>query len=205
MRILASFVALILMGCGGNVPLANAADTNVLVAYWTKSGHTAKMAEAVAEGADAVEGASATLVMVDDATEDMLKAADAVIVGSPVHNASVTPQVQSFINSWPIKEMHGKVGAAFVTAGGQSTGEELTRMSMLQSMMVFGMIIVGGPDWRTAFGAAAIGEDPLLGAYPEDAPRGAAWERGDVDEFYLNQGRALGQRVAEIAGRLKHE
>ncbi len=195
----------LLAGCAGGARVAEAADTSVLVAYWSKTGHTEKMAYAVAEGARAVPDTAVTVVRVEDATLEMLRSADAVIVGTPVYNASVTPEVQSFINGWPIAGMRDKLGAAFVTAGGASTGEELARLSILQSMLAFGMITVGGPDWRTAFGASAIGEDPLLGAYPKDAPRGAAWEKGEVDEFYLGQGRALGQRVAELTQRFCHE
>lgn len=205
MRTGSILLLVLLAGCAGGVPGAEAADTSVLVAYWSRTGHTELMAKAVAEGARTVSDTAVTVARVEDITAEMLRAANAVIVGTPVHNASVTPEVQSFINGWPIKDMRDKVGAAFVTAGGPSTGEELARLSILQSMMVFGMIIVGGPDWRTAFGASAIGEDPLLGAYPEDAPRGAAWEKGEVDEFYLGQGRALGQRVAEVTQRLSHE
>ena len=82
--------------------------------------------------------------------------------------------------------MKDKIGAAFVTGGGISAGEELAQLSILHSMMIFGMILVGGPSWDQAFGASAItGEQP----FSSDSL---------VDEMFLKKGYLLGQRVAEI-------
>ena len=50
------------------------------------------------------------------------------------------------------------------------------------------MIVVGGPDWTQAFGASAIvGEPPFEADSPEE-----------IDEQFLDRGRALGKRVAEL-------
>jgi NAD(P)H dehydrogenase (quinone) len=139
-----------------------------------------------------VEGTEVTLKTVDQVTGLDLVDADAIIVGSPVYNANVAPQVQQFITSWPFEGMplKDKVGAAFVTAGGISAGEEITQMNILQSMLIFGMVVVGGPDWTAPFGASAIvGEPPFLPG------------QGLADAF-LEKGRKLGRRVAEIAARL---
>ncbi len=164
----------------------------ILVCYYSVTGNTRAMAEAVANGARSVEGSHVILKSVSDVTMDELHAADAIIVGSPVYNAAVAPQVQEFINRWPFKgsPMKNKIGAAFVTGGGISAGEELVQLSILHSMLIFGMIVVGGEDWRSAFGASAITDEQPF--------------RSDtVDEHFLRKGEALGRRVAGIAQQIK--
>ncbi len=167
-------------------------EVKVLIVYHSVKGHTRAMAEAVAEGARSMDGTAVRLLTVAEAdTADVLWA-DAIAVGSPVYNANVAPEVQSFINRWPFKgqPLRDKVGAAFVAAGAISAGEEAAQLSLLRSMLVFGMVVAGGPKWRSAFGASAVTEE-----------RPFAPETG-VDEQFLTKARDLGQRVAELAGRL---
>jgi NAD(P)H dehydrogenase (quinone) len=168
------------------------AQTNVLISYYSKTGNTQAMAEAVAHGAGQVEDVTVVLKTVEQTTLLDLVDAHAIIVGSPVYNANVAPQVQEFITAWPFEDqpLKNKLGAAFVTAGGISAGEELTLVNILHSMMIFGMIVVGGDDWTAPFGASAIvGEPPFH------------YEEGIRDEF-LEKGEALGRRVAELAVKL---
>ncbi len=168
------------------------AQTNVLITYYSKTGNTQTMAEAVARGASEVEGVQVTLKTVEQAVISDLIEADAIIVGSPVYNANVAPEVSSFIASWPFENqpLKNKIGAAFVTAGGISAGEEITQVNILQSMLIFGMVVVGGSDWTAPFGASAIrGEPP----FDEDEP---------IHQHFLEKGQALGKRVAELAVKL---
>ncbi|MCG3158017.1 MAG: Flavodoxin [bacterium] len=166
----------------------------VLIVYHSEHGHTAAMAEAVARGARAVSGTAVELLPVAEATTAKLLAADAIILGCPVHNANVTPALQQFINQWPFAgtPLRDKIGAAFVTAGGISAGEELVQMSILHSMLIFGMVVVGGPDWRSAFGASAV---------VEEEPFGTRADSTLVAAPFLAKGEALGRRVAEVAQR----
>ncbi|MBI3004850.1 MAG: NAD(P)H-dependent oxidoreductase [Ignavibacteriales bacterium] len=164
----------------------------ILVVYYSQTGHTKAMAEAVARGAKSSPGAIVTLKAVNEATAGDVLAADAVIVGSPVHNANVAPEVQRFINSWPFEgqPLKDKIGAAFVTGGGISAGEELVQTNILHSMLVFGMVVVGGPEWTAAFGASGVtGEPPF--------------ESKTIDPMFLKKAEELGKRVADLAARLK--
>ncbi|KAL3769112.1 hypothetical protein ACHAW5_008931 [Stephanodiscus triporus] len=82
--------------------------------------------------------------------------ADAIIVGTPVYNGNVHPDVQNWINYWHIDaDLSNKFGGAFATAGGIHAGADGTIMSILRSMMVFQMIAVGGDSWTSPFGAVA--------------------------------------------------
>lgn len=170
----------------------------VLIAYFSNQGHTRAMAEAVAKGARSIRNVDVKLLTVAEATNDDVLTADAIIVGSPVHNANVSVEVQQFINKWPFDgaPLKDKVGAVFVTAGGISAGEELAQMNVIHSMLVFGMIIVGGPDWRQPFGASAItGEKPFASPEVKDY----------VEEDFLKKGEALGKRVASVVMQLKRK
>lgn len=82
--------------------------------------------------------------------------ADAIIIGSPVYNGNVHPDVQNWINYWHIDaDLENKFGGAFATAGGIHAGADGTIMSILRSMMVFQMMAVGGDSWTSPFGAVA--------------------------------------------------
>jgi NAD(P)H dehydrogenase (quinone) len=177
------------------IPLT--AQINVLVAYYSRDGHTKSMAEAVAQGAENIEGTTVTILAVDKVAMEDLLAADAIIVGSPVYNANVAPMVSVFLSEWPFEtgEMRDKIGAAFATGAGFSAGEELTQLSILHSMMIFGMIIVSGPDWSQPFGASAITFEEPFGSKGE----------GQIDEVFINKGIALGERVATITHRFNHQ
>ena len=173
------------------LPATAVSQVSVLIVYDSKTGSTGLMAEAVAEGAASVDGVDVVKQKTDETSDDTLMRADAIVVGSPVYNANVTPEVSRFIASWPFEDqpLKDKIGAAFVTAGGISAGEEIVQMNILQSMLVFGMIVVGGPEWTQPFGASAVtGEGP----FDVDSS-------DEIDEQFLEKARALGVRVAETA------
>jgi NAD(P)H dehydrogenase (quinone) len=168
----------------------------ILIVYYSQSGHTKAMAEAVAGGARKVANVQVNMMTVDEVKKEDLLRADAIIVGSPVHNANAAPEVVKFIDSWPFEgaPLFNKIGAAFVTAGGISSGEELTQMNILHSMLVYGMIVVGGADWSSAFGASAItGEKPFDGKEKNVL----------VADQFLKKGEGLGKRVAELTVQWK--
>lgn len=165
----------------------------VLVAYYSPTGHTALMADQVAKGARSVHGSDVRVLPVDSVSREDVAWADALIVGSPVHSANISAPVIKFLNSLPFDgSMRDKIGAAFVTAGGMSAGEEEVQLSILRAMLVENMILVGGPSWTQAFGASAItGEPPF-----QDTTHEAS-----VDAAFLTKGFNLGARVAEVAKR----
>lgn len=184
-------LSLIVISIGTGVSPAQQRPS-VLIAYYSQAGHTRAMAEAVAKGARSVSGVDVKLLTVSETTDKEVLAADAIIVGSPVYNANVAPEVSSFMNRWPFEKapLRDKIGAAFVTGGGISAGEELAQMNILHSMLIFGMMVVGGPEWTSPFGASAITAEP-----PFDS--GKVGNTLLAPEFE-KKGEALGKRVAEL-------
>jgi NAD(P)H dehydrogenase (quinone) len=78
--------------------------------------------------------------------------------------------------------MGGKVGAAFASGGDASGGKETTLLSILHAFLINGMIVVGDPlDTGGHYGAACIGEP---------------------DAEALENAKALGKRVAELAKKV---
>jgi NAD(P)H dehydrogenase (quinone) len=164
----------------------------VLIAYYSVDGHTKSMAEAVANGARGVSNVKVKVMTIDEVKKEDLLTADAIIVGTPVHNANAAPEVVKFMAGWPFEgaPLFNKIGAVFVTAGGISAGEELTQMNILHSMLLFGMVVVGGGDWTSAFGASAI---------TSEKPFALSQKNVVVAEQFLRKAEGLGKRVAELA------
>jgi NAD(P)H dehydrogenase (quinone) len=77
-------------------------------------------------------------------TDDLL-AADGIIMGSPVYFGQMSAKLKALIDeSIKVhKKLTGKVGAAFTSSGGTASGGETTLLSILQVMLVHGMIVQG--------------------------------------------------------------
>ena len=169
----------------------NTQAQNILITYYSKTAHTQSLAEEVAKGASSIPGVQVVLKKIDQTTTKDLLNADAIILGSPVYNANLAPEVVQFMSTWPFEgnPLKDKIGAAFVTAGGISAGEELAQVNILQSMLVFGMVVVGGDDWTSAFGASAITNEGVF-------------KTENLDKLFLQKGFSLGKRVAKIAKKM---
>jgi len=174
----------ILMCCFTKPALAQ----KVVVTYFSQAGHTKTMAEAVAKGARSVAGTEVRLLTIDKTTRDDLLWANAIILGSPVYAANVPAPVLQALAAWPpIPALKDKIGAAFVTGGWISGGQELTQIHLLSTLLEFGMIVVGGEGTAPFGGSAITGEPPFDN------------KEGMVDPKFLKDGEALGKRVAERA------
>jgi len=137
----------------------------VLVVYHSKGGHTAQMAQYVAQGAEAVAKTEVRLRPVEEATPEDVLWCDGLAVGSPTYVG---------ILSWPMKRFldecvprvwgkaDGKLACAFSSSGGWGGGSELTCLSILIALMNFGFLTFGLPDYVARqftlhYGAVAAG------------------------------------------------
>ncbi|HNT75261.1 MAG TPA: NAD(P)H-dependent oxidoreductase [Anaerolineae bacterium] len=146
--------------------------TKVLVTYFSSTGNTKSLAEAVAEGVRSVEGVTCELKTVPHTTNDDWLAADGIIVGSPTYFGQMAGRVKQMfdVTAQVYGKLEGKVGGAFTTSGGAGCGHETAIMSILTAMLVAGMVVRGtteGPH----FGPFAVGQ-------PNDDALQAAREMG---------------------------
>ena len=163
----------------------------VLIAYHSVSGHTAKMAKSIQKGILESSDIKVILKSVNEVKLQELLAADAIVIGSPVYNANPSPEILSFIKTWPFEgqPLKNKLGAVFVTAGGFSSGEEMVQSSLLHAMLVYGMIVVGGHDWTSSFGASGIHDE-------------GKYQSKELDNYFLEKGFRLGKRMAEVLAKM---
>lgn len=156
--------------------------TRVLVTYFSVTGHTKALADAVVKGVRSVEGVECQYRPVTEVTNDDLSAADGIIVGSPTYFGQMAAEVKRMfdISNEIYSQLEGKVGGAFTTVGGAGCGHETTNMSIIMAMMVAGMVVSGttkGPH----FGPFAVGQP---------------------NEKDLAEAQNFGARVAKLARKL---
>ncbi|MCK5193385.1 MAG: flavodoxin family protein, partial [Desulfobulbaceae bacterium] len=118
----------------------------VLILYYSKGGNTKKLAEEIAKGVSST-GAEAVLRSTEDVSKDDFRNSSGIITGSPVYFGVMAAQLKKVFDDFVSlrREMENKVGAAFATGNHHTGGKETTIFSMLQCMMIYGMIIVGDP------------------------------------------------------------
>jgi len=89
----------------------------ILVLYYSRTGNTEKMAKAVAEGANAVQGVEVKLNYY--VTPESLSNFDAIIVGTPTYHHEMTIDMKKLFEEAAAKDINlkGKIGAAFGSYG----------------------------------------------------------------------------------------
>lgn len=182
--------------------------TDIVVVYHSGYGHTQRMAQAVAQGA------GAQLLAIDAEGNlpaggwELLKAADAIIFGSPTYMGSVSWQFKKFADAsskpWYAQEWKDKIAAGFTNSAGMS-GDKFNVLTTLFTLaMQHGMIWVSQGLMPSNTRGAKRDDVNYLVSYggaiaqsPSDA--GAdAMAAGD-----LETARLFGERVAQAAARWK--
>lgn len=157
----------------------------VLVMYHSRTGNTEKLAKEIAKGVQEVGDVKCVLKPVSDITEDDILSSGGIIAGSPVYFGAMAAELKEVFDKFVglRNEMEDKIGAAFATSFDPSGGKETTIISIIQAMLIYGMIIVGDPlDATGHYGVACIG-----------AP----------DEQAASNAAKLGKRVALLVKKLR--
>ena len=156
----------------------------VLVLYYSRTGNTHKLAQAVSEGVESVDGVRCLLRSTEEVKREDFVESDGIIAGSPVYFGVMAAELKKVFDDFVTvrRKTENKIGAAFATGGDASGGKETTMMSIIQAMLIYGMIIVGDPMSATGhYGVACLG-----------APDASARQNGFK----------LGARVAELVKKL---
>ncbi|MCK9603144.1 MAG: NAD(P)H-dependent oxidoreductase [Candidatus Omnitrophica bacterium] len=143
----------------------------ILVIYYSRSGNTKKMAQAIVKGIEK-EGTTAVLKDVKDVEARELLDYAGIIIGSPTYYGTMAAEIKALLDeSVAIHgKLEGKVGAAFASSANIGGGNETTILDILNAMLIHGMIIRGdsqgdhyGPVAIGAPDARATGECTRLG------------------------------------------
>lgn len=195
----------------------------ILVLYHSTYGHIEQMAEAVAEGAKRVEGASVDIKRVPETVPaDVAKAAgykleqaapiatinelenyDAIIIGAGTRFGSAASQMRAFLDQagglWAQGKLVGKVGGAFTASATQHGGQETTFSGLHNFFLHQGMLVAGLPY---AF-AGQMNMDEIVGGSPYGA---TTLTKGDgsrmPSEIDLEGARFQGEFIAKTAQKL---
>jgi NAD(P)H dehydrogenase (quinone) len=182
--------------------------TRVAVVYHSGYGHTQRMAQAVAEGA------GAELIAIDADGNlpaggwEQLKAADAIIFGTPTYMGSASWQFKKFADAsskpWFAQEWKDKVAAGFTNSAGMNGDKQGTLTQLFTLAMQHGMIWVSQGLMPSNTKAAKRDDLNFLvsysGAIAQSPSDGGA---GDMARGDLETAKVFGRRVADIAARLK--
>ena len=181
---------------------------SIVVVYHSGYGHTQRQAQAVAEGAGARLMAIDADGNLPEGGWEELKAADAIIFGSPTYMGSVSWQFKKFADAsskpWYAQHWKDKVAAGFTNSAGMSGDKFNVLVTLFTLAMQHGMIWVSQGLMPSNTKGAKRDDVNYLVSYsgaisqsPSDA--GAdAMSAGD-----LETARLFGQRVAEITARIR--
>lgn len=201
---------------------------NILVVFYSFTGHTALLAKHIAEGASSVDGVTVTIKQVPElmpesffegkpdlqktreqfenipiANVDDLIAADGIAFGTPVHFGSFASQLKQFLDQLSPVYVKGtlvnKPAALFTSSGSMHGGEEVALLTLMVPLLNLGMLPIGVPY-------------PVQGTGPEfdaGSPYGAIYVSGHKGEKQLEEGDAkvahlLGRRLAAVTKVMKH-
>jgi NAD(P)H dehydrogenase (quinone) len=185
----------------------------ISIVYDSGYGHTAKQAQAIADGAAKVPDIEVNLVSVAAGTVswEKLEASDAIIFGSPTYNGMISARFKQFMEdstkiAWFEQKWRNKLSAGFTNSGAQHGDKLNSLISMSLFAAQHGMIWVGldlmpGNSSSTGSLEDLNRHGSWLGAMAQsNNDQGPEVTPGDSD---LRTAAHLGQRVAEVALRFK--
>ncbi len=133
----------------------------VLVLYYSQTGNTKELAEAIAEGVKQLDGVEVIVRTTDEVTKNDFLNSQGIIAGSPVYFGTMANQLKKVFDDFVVirRNMENRIGAAFATSGDPTGGKETTLFSIIHAMLIYGMIVVGDPMEATGhYGVACNGK-----------------------------------------------
>jgi NAD(P)H dehydrogenase (quinone) len=194
--------------------------SNILVLYYSRHGHVAKMAQRIARGIEEVPGCHANVRTVPEVstvceaveadipntgapyvTQSDLAQCSGLALGSPTHFGNMAAPVKYFLDNttglWLSGALVGKPAAVFTSTSSLHGGQESTLLSMMLPLLHHGMLILGLPYTEPSLSSTTSGGTP----YGASHVAGTKLQNSlTEDEVILC--RALGKRLANLALKL---
>ena len=194
--------------------------SDILVLYYSRSGHTAQLARLIARGIEEVPGMCARLRQVPPvapvtevaqppepedgapyATKQDLHDCIGLAMGSPTRFGNMAAPLKYFLDStgaeWASGALAGKPAAVFTSTSTQHGGQESTLLTMALPLLHHGMLLLGIPFTEAALTATRSGGTP----YGASHVAGSNGEQA-ISEHERELARALGRRLAVTARKL---
>ncbi len=193
---------------------------DILVLYYSRSGHTAQLARLIARGVEEIPGMRARLRQVPPvapvtevaqppepadgapyATKQDLVDCVALAMGSPTRFGNMAAPLKYFLDctgaEWASGTLAGKPAALFTSTSTMHGGQESTLLTMALPLLHHGMLLLGVPYTEPALTSTRSGGTP----YGASHVAGAAGDN-PISEHERELARALGRRLADVARRL---
>lgn len=194
--------------------------TEILILYYSQSGHVKEMAEQIARGVELVAGCTSRLRTVPKistvceaiednipsqghlyASADDLKQCAGLVMGSPTRFGNMAAPLKYFLEKtsghWLSGSLVGKPAGVFTSTSSLHGGQETTLLSMMIPLLHHGMLITGLP----------YTESELLTTTTGGTPYGPSHLAGAQSDLPLSDDEkalciALGKRLAGLASKL---
>ena len=179
--------------------------TTVAIVYFSSTGNTKLMAEAIAEGAGTISDTTAQVFRItgeqitagrwqDEAVIEALNNADAIVIGSPTYMGGVAAQLKAFIDAagavWMSQGWKNKLAGGFTHSGSPSGDKQGTLLHLATNAAQHGMIWVGAGEMSNPEeGVNRVGS--FLGTM------GYGSDTGKVDPGDIKSSHLYGQRIAK--------
>ena len=179
--------------------------TTVAIVYFSGTGNTKLMAEAIAQGAGAIADTTAKVFRItgeqitagrwqDEAMMAELNQADAIVIGTPTYMGGVAAQVKAFIDAagagWQAQGWKDKIAGGFTHSGSPSGDKQGTLLYLAINAAQHSMIWVGSSEMpNPETGVNRMGA--FLGAM------GFGHEESKVEPGDLKFSQLYGQRIAK--------
>lgn len=158
----------------------------ISILYFSQTGNTKRMANAIAEGANKVNGIHAKTISISDIDATYLKDSSCIILGTPTHYTSMSSEVKTWLDHESAKyNLPGKLGGAFATEAYVHGGADLAIQGILTHMLITGMVIYSSGE--------AQGEPPIH--------LGPVALSGSLDEYlqlFITYGERMAKKTSEL-------
>ncbi len=188
--------------------------TTIAIVYHSGYGHTKKLAEAVAAGANEIDDTVATLFPIDaegnlpDAAWQALLEADAIVFGSPTYMGNVSWQFKKFADAtskpWYTQAWKNKLFAGFTNSASMNGDKYNTLHYFVTLAMQHSGFWVGTGMMPSNSKAAQRDDINYLGSFSGllgQSPSDSSPEEGPLPGD-LATGKLFGKRIAEASKML---
>ena len=193
---------------------------DILVLYYSRTGHTAQLARLIARGIEEVAGMRARLRQVPPVApvtetaqppepedgapyvekRDLLECIG-LAMGSPTRFGNMAAPLKYFLDStgaeWANGTLVGKPAALFTSTSSMHGGQESTLLTMALPLLHHGMLLLGLPYTEAALSSTQTGGTPYGASHVTGG-------KGDnpISDHERDLARALGRRLADTARKL---